>query len=230
MWERMAWCESRNTWDVDTGNGYYGGLQFALGSWQWMGGEGNPLMQRGRADLSGKFAMASTRMEWMAGVQSVFRLVQMADIAMTLSINEIQRLLEGASIAPKKSLGQNFVIDPNTVRKIARLAGVGEGSRVLEIGAGLGSLTLALAETGARVTAIETDRALIRSFKHSRSERNVIEAARELAWSDVVSTPGWNLVANLPYNIATSLVLTVLDEVPNMEPLLVMVQQEAGNE
>ena len=42
MWERMAWCESRNTWDVDTGNGYYGGLQFALGSWQWMGGEGNP--------------------------------------------------------------------------------------------------------------------------------------------------------------------------------------------
>jgi hypothetical protein len=42
MWERMAWCESRNTWDVDTGNGYYGGLQFALGSWQWMGGEGSP--------------------------------------------------------------------------------------------------------------------------------------------------------------------------------------------
>ncbi|MBM46453.1 MAG: hypothetical protein CL458_09420 [Acidimicrobiaceae bacterium] len=42
MWERMAWCESRQTWDVDTGNGYFGGLQFALGSWQWMGGEGSP--------------------------------------------------------------------------------------------------------------------------------------------------------------------------------------------
>jgi hypothetical protein len=42
MWERMAWCESRQTWDIDTGNGYFGGLQFALGSWQWMGGEGSP--------------------------------------------------------------------------------------------------------------------------------------------------------------------------------------------
>ena len=154
----------------------------------------------------------------------------MADIAMTLSINEIQRLLEGASIAPKKSLGQNFVIDPNTVRKIARLAGVGEGSRVLEIGAGLGSLTLALAETGARVTAIETDRALIPLLQDTvGANATIIEAdVRELAWSDVVSTPGWNLVANLPYNIATSLVLTVLDEVPNIDRLLVMVQQEAG--
>ncbi len=154
----------------------------------------------------------------------------MADFAMTLSINEIQRLLESAAIAPKKSLGQNFVIDPNTVRKIARLAEVGEGSRVLEIGAGLGSLTLALAETGAQVTAIETDRALIPLLENTvGANATIIEAdARDLAWSDVVSTPGWNLVANLPYNIATSLVLTVLDEVPNINRLLVMVQQEAG--
>tara|TARA_Y100001970_G_scaffold163414_1_gene199727 strand:- start:1043 stop:1876 length:834 start_codon:yes stop_codon:yes gene_type:complete len=154
----------------------------------------------------------------------------MADIAMTLSISEIQRLLETAAIAPKKSLGQNFVIDPNTVRKIARLAEVGEGSRVLEIGAGLGSLTLALAETGAEVTAIETDRALIPLLKQTVGEKaTIIEAdARELAWSDVVPTSDWNLVANLPYNIGTSLVLTVLDEVPNINRLLVMVQQEAG--
>ncbi len=149
---------------------------------------------------------------------------------MTLSISEIQRLLETAAIAPKKSLGQNFVIDPNTVRKIARLAEVGEGSRVLEIGAGLGSLTLALAETGAEVTAIETDRALIPLLKQTVGEKaTIIEAdARELAWSDVVPTSDWNLVANLPYNIGTSLVLTVLDEVPNINRLLVMVQQEAG--
>ena len=154
----------------------------------------------------------------------------MADIAMTLSISEVKKLLKDAEIAPKKSLGQNFVIDPNTVRKIARLADVDEGSRVLEIGAGLGSLTLALAETGAQVTAIETDRALIPLLKNTVGENvTIIKAdARELSWTNIVPTPNWTLVANLPYNIATSLVLTVLDEVPNINRLLVMVQQEAG--
>ena len=80
---------------------------------------------------------------------------------MTLSVNEVRQLLDEAQIAPKKSLGQIFVIDPNTVRRIARLAEVGHGDKVLEIGAGLGSLTLALVETGANVLALETDRALI---------------------------------------------------------------------
>ena len=80
---------------------------------------------------------------------------------MTLSVNEVRQLLDEAQIAPKKSLGQNFVIDPNTVRRIARLAEVGHGDKVLEIGAGLGSLTLALVETGANVLALETDGALI---------------------------------------------------------------------
>jgi len=154
----------------------------------------------------------------------------MADLTMTLSFSEVQRLLKSAAIAPKKSLGQNFVVDPNTVRRMARLAGVGEGSRVLEIGAGLGSLTLALAETGAQVTAIETDRALIPLLKNAvGNEARIVEAdARSLSWNDVVPAPGWHLVANLPYNIATTLVLTVLDEVPNINRLLVMVQQEAG--
>ena len=77
---------------------------------------------------------------------------------MTLSITDVRRILSEAGISPKKSLGQNFVTDPNTVRRIARLSGIKEGSQVLEIGAGLGSLTLALVETGADVTAIETDR------------------------------------------------------------------------
>ena len=63
--------------------------------------------------------------------------------------------MEDHGVRPSRALGQNFVVDPNTVRRIARLAGVGEGDRVLEIGAGLGSLTLALAETGATVTAVE---------------------------------------------------------------------------
>ena len=62
---------------------------------------------------------------------------------------------------PSRALGQNFVVDPNTVRRIARISGVGPGSQVVEIGAGLGSLTLALAETGAKITAIEVDRGLV---------------------------------------------------------------------
>ena len=97
----------------------------------------------------------------------------------------------------------------------------------MEIGAGLGSLTLALAETGARVTAIETDRALIPLLQDTvGANATIIEAdVRELAWSDVVSLVGTLLQ---PPNIATSLVLTVLDEVPNIDRLLVMVQQEAG--
>ena len=74
---------------------------------------------------------------------------------------DVQRLLAEHGLRPSRALGQNFVTDPNTVRRIARLAGVTEGSAVVEIGAGLGSLTLALAEAGARVVAVEVDRGLV---------------------------------------------------------------------
>ena len=73
----------------------------------------------------------------------------------------ISALLEEHGLAPSRALGQNFVVDPNTVRRVARLAEVGPGDRVLEIGAGLGSLTLALVETGATVSAMEIDRHLL---------------------------------------------------------------------
>lgn len=149
---------------------------------------------------------------------------------MTLSLADVRRLLNDAGIDPKKSLGQNFVIDPNTVRRIARLSRVGPESRVVEIGAGLGSLTLALIETGARVTAIETDKALIPILTDLVGDHaEIIEAdVRNLKWDETLPNPGWNLVANLPYNIATSIVLTVLDEVPSIDRMLVMVQREAG--
>lgn len=80
---------------------------------------------------------------------------------MTLTRGQVVEALADAGIRPSRALGQNFVADPNTVRRIARLAGVGPGDAVVEVGAGLGSLTLALAETGARVTAIELDRRLL---------------------------------------------------------------------
>jgi 16S rRNA (adenine1518-N6/adenine1519-N6)-dimethyltransferase len=131
-------------------------------------------------------------------------------------------------------LGQNFVADPNTVRRIARLAEVGPGSSVLEIGAGLGSLTLALAETGARVVAVELDRYLLpvlRTVAEPAGVEVVEGDALTLDLEEMLRARGggpWSLVANLPYNVATPLVMRTLVEVPAVERLLVMVQREVG--
>ncbi len=151
---------------------------------------------------------------------------------MTLTRTQAAALLEAHGLAPSRALGQNFVVDPNTVRRIARLAGVGPGDRVVEIGAGLGSLTLALADTGASVTAVEVDRHLVPVLREVVAERDVrvVEGdAMELDWDDVLGDGGpWTLVANLPYNVATPLVLDLLDDVPGIGRMLVMVQREVG--
>jgi 16S rRNA (adenine1518-N6/adenine1519-N6)-dimethyltransferase len=145
---------------------------------------------------------------------------------------ELAALLEAHDLGPSRALGQNFVVDPNTVRRIARLAGVGEGDHVVEIGAGLGSLTLALAETGASVTAVEIDRHLRPILEEVVAEldvRVVAGDAMALDWDDVLAgADRWVLVANLPYNVATPLVLDLLRDVPAIERMLVMVQLEAG--
>ena len=150
-----------------------------------------------------------------------------------LSRGDINELLASHGLAPRRELGQNFVADPNTVRRIARLAEVGPGSRVLEIGAGFGSLTLALAETGAEVTAVEVDRGVVpvlREIAAPHPNITVVEAdAMSIDWDALLGTHrDWVMVANLPYNVATPLVCDLLDGVPQVARMLVMVQREVG--
>ena len=167
---------------------------------------------------------------------------------MTHSRPAIRELLDSASLAPRRDLGQNFVADPNTVRRIAELARVRAGDRVVEIGAGLGSLTLALADTGADITAIEVDRGVVPVLRQVVADRpnvRVVEAdAMHLDWDDLLGDPdgtappgrvlpgwvmpGWVMVANLPYNVATPLICDLLDTVPTIDRMLVMVQREAA--
>ncbi len=151
---------------------------------------------------------------------------------MTHSPAELGRLLADHGLHPSRALGQNFVADPNTVRRIARLAEIGPGDRVVEIGAGLGSLTLALADTGASVLAVEVDHHLapvLRKIVEPAGVRVVEGDALRLDWTAVLGDqPGWVLVANLPYNVATPLVADLLDGVPQISRMLVMVQREVG--
>jgi 16S rRNA (adenine1518-N6/adenine1519-N6)-dimethyltransferase len=151
---------------------------------------------------------------------------------MILTHRQVRDLLADHGLSPSRALGQNFVADPNTVRRIARLAGVGPGDRVVEVGPGLGSLTVALAETGAEVTAVELDRHLLpvlRSVVEPLGVRVVEGDAMALDWDEVLGGEDrWALVANLPYNVATPLVLDLLASVPQIDRMLVMVQREVG--
>jgi 16S rRNA (adenine1518-N6/adenine1519-N6)-dimethyltransferase len=149
-----------------------------------------------------------------------------------LNRREVLDLLAAHGLRASRALGQNFVVDANTVRRIARLAAVGPGDHVLEMGAGLGSLTLALAETGAAVTAVEIDRRLVPVLREvvAGTPVDVVEGdARALDWSAALAgAERWVLVANLPYNVATPLVLELLEGVPAIERMLVMVQREVA--
>jgi 16S rRNA (adenine1518-N6/adenine1519-N6)-dimethyltransferase len=146
---------------------------------------------------------------------------------------EVHRLLDDHGLRPSRALGQNFVADANTVRRVARLAGIGPGDRVVEIGAGLGSLTLALLDAGASVTAVEVDRHLLPVLRDQVEPRGarVVEAdALTADWVDLAdpSEAPWSLVSNLPYNVAVPLVVRVLETAPQVSRLLVMVQREVG--
>ena len=150
---------------------------------------------------------------------------------MTLTRTEVRELLDRHGIRPKRSLGQNFVVEPNTVRRIVELAAVGPGDRVLEIGPGVGSLTLALAEAGVAVTAVEIDDALVDVLAETTAGHDVaiVHAdAMAVNWSDLLDNDQWTLVANLPYNVSVPLVCDLLDGVPAIRRMVVMVQKEVA--
>ncbi|MGD0055736.1 MAG: 16S rRNA (adenine(1518)-N(6)/adenine(1519)-N(6))-dimethyltransferase RsmA [Acidimicrobiales bacterium] len=150
---------------------------------------------------------------------------------MTHTRAEVVALLESHGLKPSRALGQNFVVDANTVRRIARLANVGAGDLVLEIGAGLGSLTLALVETGAEVQAIEVDRFLLEPLRSVVGPHGVVvhhADALHANYHEILAGREAVVVANLPYNVATPLVLTLLETQPLIRRMLVMVQKEVG--
>lgn len=145
----------------------------------------------------------------------------------------IQALLDRHGVRPGRALGQNFLADPNTARRIVRLAGIEAGARVVEVGPGLGSLTLALADVGAaEIVALELDRHLVPALREvldGYAVRVVQGDALSVDWKELLgATPGWSMVSNLPYNVATPLVVRVLEAAPMVERLFVMVQREVG--
>jgi 16S rRNA (adenine1518-N6/adenine1519-N6)-dimethyltransferase len=152
----------------------------------------------------------------------------------TFTRTEVSELLTKHGLAPRRAFGQNFVVDANTVRKIARLADVRAGDFVLEIGAGLGSLTLALAETGAQIVAVEIDNGLVEVLRENTASLPNVEIihgdAMQLDWQPLLSkSKHWHVVANLPYNLATPIVADILDGLSQVDHLLVMVQSEVAD-
>ena len=143
----------------------------------------------------------------------------------------VRGLAAALGIRPTKALGQNFVHDPGTVRRIVRRAGVRPDETVLEIGPGLGSLTLAILETGARVIAVEVDPSLARALPVTVADRMPGAAGRlSLVHADALTIDGPDaLVANLPYNVAVPVLLTLLDALPTLKTATVMVQAEVAD-
>lgn len=148
---------------------------------------------------------------------------------------DIRAIAEGRGIRPAKQRGQNFVIDANTVRRIVRLADVGPGDSVLEVGPGLGSLTLGLLATGAEVIAVEIDPVLADALPSTVAEFRPDDASRLSVICDdamrILALPvaPTALVANLPYNVAVPIVLHLLETFSTLERGLVMVQAEVAD-
>jgi 16S rRNA (adenine1518-N6/adenine1519-N6)-dimethyltransferase len=144
----------------------------------------------------------------------------------------INQLLRDHGVVPRKRLGQHFLADPNIIAKMVATAQVGPGDNVLEVGAGTGSLTVALADTGAHVVSYEVDSGLRSILHHVVGNRPNVELRFEDAVGALPSALGsgrWKMVANLPYNIGTRLLLTLLRDPRHVQEFTVMVQQEVAD-
>ena len=172
-----------------------------------------------------------------------------------LGAADVRSLADRLGVRPTKTLGQNFVHDAGTVRRIVRTAAVAPGDWVLEVGPGLGSLTLGLLDAGAHVTAVEIDPVLVRALPGTAAERCtpvvadrlavLLRDAMDVAGPDDLPVPGsltaadeagattpagpTKLVANLPYNVAVPVILTLLEHLPSLREVLVMVQAEVAD-
>ena len=153
-----------------------------------------------------------------------------------LSRTEIRNLAKELDFRPRKSLGQNFVHDANTLRRVVSASGVNKNDHVLEVGPGLGSLTLALLDRGATVTAVEIDPVLAQRLpktvaEHSHSEIHRLTVLNQdilgIRRSDLQNPPT-AVVANLPYNIAVPALLHLLAEFESIRTVMVMVQAEVA--
>jgi len=147
---------------------------------------------------------------------------------------EIRALAAELGVRPTKTLGQNFLHDANTIRRIVRVAELRPGDVVLEVGPGLGSLTLGLLEAGHQVTAVEIDPVLAAALPHTVADRLPLAAltvltADAMRLPTLPGPPPTALVANLPYNVAVPVVLRLLETVPSLRTGLVMVQAEVAD-
>lgn len=149
--------------------------------------------------------------------------------------SDIRALAERLRLRPTKSRGQNFVVDANTVRRIVRAAGLFPGDVVVEVGPGLGSLTLALLDAVQRVVAVEIDPVLAGQLPATVAERRPdladrleVVLADALAVRELPGPPPTALVANLPYNVSVPVLLHLLERVPTLRSGLVMVQAEVA--
>lgn len=150
-----------------------------------------------------------------------------------LGATEIRSLAADLDVTPTKKLGQNFVVDANTVRKIVHVARVTDADRVVEVGPGLGSLTLAILETGAAVTAVEIDHRLAARLPGTAAAHGVPDGALTVVDADalrITQLPGDPnvLVANLPYNVSVPVLLHFMETFPHLARGVVMVQAEVG--
>ncbi|MCU1674314.1 MAG: ksgA [Frankiales bacterium] len=153
-----------------------------------------------------------------------------------LTAPDVRELAARLGLRPTKTLGQNFVIDPNTVRRLVRTAAVGPEDVVVEVGPGLGSLTLGLLAAAARVVAVEIDPLLAAELPRTvaarapdLSERLEVVEQDALKLTSVPGPPPTAFVANLPYNVAVPVLLRLLEHLPSLRTGLVMVQAEVAD-